>query len=87
MVKHRYTVKVHALILPALINGDYTGIDDYHCKLIKDWETRLIDTIAYDTGKRPTHIIYKVRDEVPDLATCTIHKLLANCLLVDILSD
>jgi len=67
---YEYTISEH--FAPAIINDDYTGLEDE--------EHALLDAWLDDNGMRASH--WTVESESSDLARCEITGLLSDCATV-----
>ena len=74
--------------LPALINGDYTGLDEDEIGLLDHWiesnNSEILNDYPYGC-----HLIYDIQDYEPSLADCDIIGLYADCvgLVVNVMSE
>lgn len=76
MLKIYDTANIAGHYLPALINGDYSGLDDMEENQLNDY----LETL-------PAGVIFDCSSDYPEFARCAISGLMAECLEVNLWSD
>ena len=79
MTVHRYDYNIAEHYLPALINDDWTGLDDdEHSRLEVFLGVTYAD--AAMQGKRALPVYWHISDDEPSFSRCDVSNLMAMCV-------